>query len=124
MKSTLNVLRWVIRVAGIAALVMGLVFWSGTGYALLNAHQGLGFLVSGALLLMAVLGFGQRLSPGLLALTLVWGLLVPAIGSMQLRLLPGSGHWVIQVFHLLLGLGAIALAEVVAGRGRRAPVPA
>ena len=38
---------------------------------------------------------------------------------MQSRLLPGDQHWIIQVFHLLLGVGVIALSEIIAGRARR-----
>lgn len=116
MNTTLNGLRWIIRLAGVAALGLGLAFWNGTGHSLLSAHQGLGFLVSGALLLLAVLGFGRRVSPGLPALALLWGLAVPALGSMQGRLVPGPQHWIIEILHLLLGLGAIALSEIIAGR--------
>ncbi|MBB6018775.1 hypothetical protein ACFP9V_23340 [Deinococcus radiopugnans] len=116
MTNPIPVLRWIIRIAGIVALGMGLAFWGGTGYALLSAHQGLGYLVTAALLLMAVLGFGRGVAPGLLGLALVWGLVVPAIGVLQLRLLPGNLHWIIQVFHLLLGVGAVALSEIIAGR--------
>lgn len=121
--NTMSVLRWIIRIAGVAALGLGLALWTGRGYALLGAHQGLGFLVSGALLLMAALGFGRRVPPGLLALALLWGLAVPALGSLQGRLLPGNGHWIIEVLHLLLGLGAIALSEIIAGRAARTLAP-
>lgn len=119
MNKTVNALHWIIRISGLAALGLGLAFWNGTGYSLVSAHQGLGFLVAGALLLMAVLGFGRRVSPGLMVLALLWGLAVPALGSLQGRLLPGDGHWIIEVVHLLLGLGAIALSEVIAGRALR-----
>ncbi|MGY2896024.1 hypothetical protein [Deinococcus sp. UYEF24] len=116
MKTPITALRWTVRIAGVVALGMGLAFWGGSGSALLSAHQGLGYLVSLALLLLAVLGFRQGVAPGLLVLAIVWGLVVPAIGGMQLKLLPGDQHWVIQVFHLLLGVGAIALSEIIAGR--------
>lgn len=116
MTNPILLLRWIIRIAGIVALGMGLAFWGGSGYALLSAHQGLGSLVSIALLLMAILGFSRGVAPGLLGLALVWSLVVPAIGVMQFRLLPGDLHWIIQVFHLLLGGGAIALTEIIAGR--------
>lgn len=119
MNMTINVFRWIIRIAGLVALGLGLAFWNGTGYTLLNAHQGLGFLVSGALLVLALLGFSQRVAPGLLVLALLWGLAVPALGSLQGRLLPGDEHWIIEVLHLLLGLGAIALSEVITGRATR-----
>lgn len=115
-------LRWVIRLAGVLALALGLIFWGGSGYALLSVHQTLGYLMSLALLAMALLGFGKRLPAGLLILALILSLVVPGIGSAQLRPLPGSAHWVIQVFHLLLGVGAIGLGEVIAGRAGRMAV--
>jgi len=120
---TVNALRWIIRISDLAALGLGLAFWNGTRYSLVSAHQGLGFLVAGALLLMAVLGSGRRVSPGLMVLALLWGLAAPALGSLQGRLLPGDGHWIIEVVHLLLGFGAIALSEVIARRalGTRPP---
>ncbi|GGI66867.1 hypothetical protein [Deinococcus humi] len=124
MTTPITVLRWIIRIAGIVALGMGLAFWGGSGYALLSAHQGLGYLVTVALLLLAVLGFGRGVAPGLLGLALVWGLVVPAIGVLQLRLLPGDLHWIIQVFHLLLGVGAIAFSEIIAGRALKGRVAA
>lgn len=120
MNTAIPVLRWIIRVAGIVALGMGLIFWGGSGYTLLSAHQGLGYLVSIALLLMAVLAFRQRVAPGLLVTAIIWSLVVPGVGSSQLKMLPGDLHWIIQVFHLLLGIGAIGLGEVIAGRAQRA----
>ena len=116
----LTILRWVIRIAGGLALALGLMFWSGSGDALLSLHQTLGYLVSLSLLLMALLGFG-RVSAGVLVTALIWSLVVPGVGATQLRLLPGSAHWVVQVFHLLLGVGAIGLAELIAGRAARGP---
>jgi hypothetical protein len=54
----------------------------------------------------------------------VWGLIVPIVGLTQTNLLTGSLHWVIQVIHLLLGLGLLGLAETLATRAkaRLAPV--
>jgi len=119
MNNAIPILRWIIRIAGIVALGLGLTFWGGSGSGLLSVHQGLGYLVSIALLLMAVLGFGQRVAPGLLVTAIIWSLVVPGVGSSQLKMLPGDQHWVIQVFHLLLGVGAIGLGEVIAGRAAR-----
>ena len=119
MKTPITAVRWTVRIAGIIALGMGLTFWGGSGYTLLSVHQGLGYIVTLALLVLALLGFRAGVAPGLLVLAIVWGLVVPAIGSMQLKLLPGDRHWIIQVFHLILGVGAIALAEIIAGRALR-----
>ena len=120
MNNAIPILRWIIRIAGIVALGLGLTFWGGSGSGLLSVHQGLGYLVSIALLLMAVLGFGQPVAPGLLVTAIIWSLVVPGVGSSQLKMLPGDLHWIIQVFHLLLGVGAIGLGEAIAGRAARA----
>jgi hypothetical protein len=60
----------------------------------------------------------------LVAAAAVWGLIVPIVGLTQTDLLTGSLHWLIQVIHLLLGLGLIGLAEQLATRAkaRLAPV--
>ena len=115
----LTILRWIIRVAGVVALALGLSFWSGGGYALLGFHQALGYLVSLSLVVMALAAFRFRVAPALLITAIIWSLVVPGVGSAQLQMLPGNQHWVIQVFHLLLGIGAIGLAEVIAGRAGR-----
>jgi hypothetical protein len=55
---------------------------------------------------------------------IVWGLIVPILGLNQDRLLVGSAHWVIEVLHLLVGIGAVGLAESLARsiKARQAPV--
>jgi hypothetical protein len=63
---------------------------------------------------LAVLGAIGKVSPGVVALALVWGVIVPILGVAQFRLLPGLMHWIIQVLHLLVGLVAIGLAETLA----------
>jgi hypothetical protein len=54
----------------------------------------------------------------LVAAAALWGLIVPIVGLTQRELLPGSAHWVIQVIHLLLGIGLLALAENLATRAK------
>lgn len=65
---------------------------------------------------LAILGAIAGLNLGFVALALAWGLIVPILGLTQVRLLPGSLHWIIQVAHLLVGLGAIGLADTIARR--------
>lgn len=51
---------------------------------------------------------------------IVWGLLVLSLGLTQTRLLVDpSVHWIIQVLHLLLGIGALSFGEMIARRYRR-----
>lgn len=126
MDNTVNILRWVVRLCGVIALLMGLGFWAGHGNPqLVQMHQGLGYLVALALLAVSVMAFGKRGVPaGMAAAGVVWALLVPALGHMQTRLLPGSSHWIVEVLHLLLGVGAIGLTEGLAGRMKRAALSA
>lgn len=124
MSNTITVLRWTIRLTGLLALLLGLVFWTGTGFSLLAVHQGLGLLLSAALIWLVLLGFVRSVSPALLGLALLCAVALPVIGNLQGRLLPGQNHWLTEVLHLLLGIGAIALAEVIGGRLRTRPEPA
>jgi hypothetical protein len=104
MRSTITALQMGIRVVWVVQLALGVVFWTGNTQAVLTARAGV--------------------EPRLVAVAAVWGLIVPIVGLTQTSLLTGSLHWLIQVIHLLLGLGLIALAEQLATRAkaRLAPV--
>jgi hypothetical protein len=78
----------------------------------------LGLVLVLALWVLAGLAARAGVPLGLVALAVAWGLIVPALGLTQDQLLPGSAHWVIQVLHLLVGLGAIGQAEGLAARIR------
>ena len=71
-----------------------------------------------ALWTQAFLAARAGVEPRLVAVAVVWGLIVPIVGLTQRELLPGSAHWVIQVIHLLLGIGLIGLAENLATRAK------
>jgi hypothetical protein len=49
---------------------------------------------------------------------IVWGVVVVALGMTQDSLLIGELHWIIQVLHLLVGLGAVGQAETLARQTR------
>jgi hypothetical protein len=46
---------------------------------------------------------------------LLWAAATVYVGLKQNIILPGSSHWVIEVVHVLLGVGAIGLVEMLAG---------
>jgi hypothetical protein len=108
-----------VRVAGLVMVALGVLFWTGNALALVPVHMLIGLLVVLALWALAVLAGAAGVNPALVALAFAWGLLVPVLGVTQERLLPGAGHWVIQVLHLVVGLLAIAQAENLARRTRR-----
>ena len=117
-------LRWTVRLSGLLALLLGLGLWNGAWFGLLNLHQGLGLVMSAALIWIAMLGFIRSVSLALLGPAVLCGLALPVLGALQGRLLPGQNHWLVEVLHFVLGLGAIALAELIGSRMRARPEPA
>lgn len=114
MKTTALVLQTLVRVVGTILIVLGVLFWTGNADALIPVHMLLGIALVLMLWALAVLAALVGVNVGLVVLALVWGLIVPILGLTQTRLLPGSAHWVIQVIHLLVGLGAIGQADNLA----------
>jgi hypothetical protein len=114
MKITANVLRILVSAIGAVMIVLGLLFWTGNAFALLPLHMLLGIALVLMLWIIAVLALVARVNPILALVALIWGLIVPILGITQFQLLPGSLHWIIQTLHLLVGLVAIALANILA----------
>ncbi|HEY3108076.1 MAG TPA: hypothetical protein VGL23_04950, partial [Chloroflexota bacterium] len=109
------VLRWVARLTGLLQLVVGLALWSGNLLQLLQFHMLDGFLFTLAFLAIVVLAAVARVGLGPVLLGLVWVVAVPVLGVTQGRILPGDLHWLVQVIHLLVGVGAIGFADRLAG---------
>ena len=124
MRSTITALQMGIRVVGVVQLALGLAFWTGNLLGLVDLHQLLGILLVLALWTMAVLAHRAGVPAAMVAAAVVYGLLVVVVGLTQRELLVGSAHWVIEVIHLLLGIGLLGLAETLATRAkaRQAPV--
>lgn len=111
----------VLTLAGLLALISGVLFWTGTAPNLVTLHMLLGFLAVGALWVIGLAqAFAQRGSWIVASCTVIVGAAMVAIGMMQSSLLVGRFHWVIQVIHLLLGLLTIGIGHMAAGRYRKA----
>ena len=121
---TITALQMGIRALGVVQLVLGIIFWTGNALGLVDLHQLIGILLVLALWTQAALAHRAGVPGGLVAGAVVLGLVVPIVGLTQREVFPGSAHWVIQVVHLLLGLGLLALAENLAqgAKARLAPV--
>jgi len=116
MKTATIVAQMLVRFCGIILIILGVLFWTGNDLSLVPIHMLLGFVLVLALWVLAGLAAAAGVQPGFVALAIVWGLIVPILGLTQTRLLPGDAHVVIQVVHLLVGLGAIGQAEGLAAR--------
>lgn len=119
MKTTATVLQVWVRVVGAIMILLGLLIWTGSLDRIIPVHMLLGITLVLALWLLAVLGVVARTNLALVALVFVWGLIMPALGITQTRLVPGSAHVVIQVLHLLVGIAAIGLGDTLARQIKR-----
>jgi hypothetical protein len=112
----------VLRFAVLVNLVLGIIFWTGNADSLQGIHIILGII---AVIALWTLGIMQGLRGGSFGLALATfgvGFLLAFVGLFQKNWLPeatSSNHWIIQVIHLALGLAAIGLGEMVAGRYKR-----
>ncbi len=116
MKTAATALRIFVGLDGLILIALGLLFWTDNADPLIPVHMLLGIALVLALWVLAVLAAVAGVNLGLVALAFVWGLVVPALGLTQTRMVPGGAHWIIQVLHLLVGIIAIALAQVLALR--------
>jgi len=114
-----TITKWVLRVSAILALILGIIIWANDSLAssLINIHLPLGVLVTLSLIVLGIMyGTAKGGNWGIAALAIVWGLLVFALGASQLAAEPSL---VVKILHLLIGLIAIGIGEVVAGRYKR-----
>jgi steroid 5-alpha reductase family enzyme len=118
MRAAITVAQMLVRLLGTVMLILGGLFWTGNALSLIPVHMLVGLVLVVTLWTLAILAAVSRVHPGLVAVAIAWGLLVPILGLTQASLLPGPAHWLIQVLHLLVGLAAIGLAETLARRGK------
>ncbi|HEY4035687.1 MAG TPA: hypothetical protein VGL94_17150 [Ktedonobacteraceae bacterium] len=113
----------IMRLCVLIVLILGILFWTDVaGGPLVLLHMGLGILVA---LLLVILGSviatvkkGRNI--GLAIGAFVLAICMVALGLGQRSILATSPlHWIIQVVHLLLGLLALGIAEMIAGRYKR-----
>lgn len=118
MRGAARALGILVGLTGLIQIVLGLLFWTGHADALVKVHIAIGLILVFSLWGLAGLAARAGVTPGLVWLAAIWGLIVPVLGLTQTRLLPGGTHWVIQVLHLLVGLAAIGLGQILAARIR------
>lgn len=109
-----------IRLAGVVLLILGVLFWTGNALNLVPVHIWAGFVLVGALWLLAIAAAASGAGLGVVVLALLWGLFVVYFGLTHGQMLPGPAHWIVQVLHLLVGVGTIGIGERIGERVRKA----
>ena len=110
-----------LSLAGLLALISGVLFWTGTALNLMTLHMLLGFLAVAALW---TIGVAQATAKGgswtLAACALILGALTIIAGLYQSSLMIGPSHWIVQVIHVILGILTVGLGHMGAARYRKA----
>jgi len=116
----IRITSMVLSLAGLLALILGLLFWTGSALNLISLHMLLGFLAVGALW---IIGVAQALADSgswmITIVSIVVGALMVLLGLSQSSLMVGDFHWVIRIIHLLLGLLTIGMGHMAAVWSRK-----
>jgi hypothetical protein len=104
-----------VRLCGVALIVLGVLIWTGDRQ-FIQAHMGLGVLLVLALWVLAALGVRARVASNLVIRAVIWGAVVLAYGIYQTRIWPGRLHVYVRVLHLVVGLIAMSVGELLAAR--------
>ena len=123
MKTATTIFNWLIRITGLFQLIIGVIFWVNQDDNLVPFHLLVGLILVLSLWIMALLAARAGVSWKMTGLSFVWGLVVVILGLTQTQILPGNLHWLIEVLHLVLGLGAIGLGEGLSARIKRLQQP-
>ena len=111
MKTAIMVTRGLVGITGLIQLALGIVFWTGHARGLTGFHMITGVVFVLALWTLAGLGARAGAPVGLVVTAFVWGLVLPLFGMVQMRLLVGPSHWVIQTVHMLTAIVAMGLGD-------------
>lgn len=117
MKST-SLIRQIAKLAGILALGLGIIFWNGGLDSLAPLHVALGSILVVSIMILAYQAYKIGLSEWIVAIAIVWGLGLAVLGLFQERLLIDN-QWLMRIFHLMGGLGAIAISEILAVESKK-----
>jgi len=102
--------------------LLGLLFWI-ANIDFISIHILFGLAVAIALLALSIVMVFTRGTRVLGVIGIVYALILPVFGLRQATLLVGNIHWLIQAVHLLVGIGALALIQVMSTRFERFRLP-
>jgi hypothetical protein len=121
MKVTYTIAQMLVRITGVLLLILGLLIWTENMNNLTSIHMLIGVVFVVSLVVFAVAARQQGGSLGVAIGLAVLAIVVLGLGMTQMSLLPrpDPNHWIVQIVHLLIGMGALGLAEATGGRVRR-----
>lgn len=117
--ATSNTVIWLTHVAGVGPALLRWLLLLATNNIFILTHMVLGVAFALSLL---VLGLLQMLTSHLRLLgvmSIAYTLILTALGFTQTGLLEGPMHWLIQVAHVVIGFGGLALVQVISVRDAR-----
>ncbi len=118
----LQVFQWIARIAGAIAILLGLSFWIfNTDF--IAVHIVMGILVAVSLLVIGVVLAATNGLRGLGVAGVLYAVLMTLFGLRQEVLLATNLHWIIQLAHLIVGIGALALVQVMGTRYEKRLAP-
>ncbi|GHO72818.1 hypothetical protein KSD_05890 [Ktedonobacter sp. SOSP1-85] len=114
---TARILQIIVGIAGLCTLVLGLLIWI-ANIDLTDIHMLFGLFVTLGLLVMSIIALTARGLRIWGMVGIVYAIILLIFGGLQFNLLVGNLHWLIQVLHLLVGIGAIVLTGAFGARYR------
>ena len=108
-----SALIMIIRFSGLIQLILGGVIWAIEADYLIMPHMTIGTIFTIALFIITYKAYRAGISKGLVILAAVWALILPIWGASQELILPEPYIWISKVLHLMCGVGAIGLAEMM-----------
>jgi hypothetical protein len=122
-------LQWLSRLVGACELTLGLVIWF-VGVSSVSLHILLGSVMTLILLIVGAIALPVKESRSLVVVGILYAFILSGFGMVQTGLLIGPLHWLVQVLHLLIGVGSIAVVHLIGARylklkkvSRIAPTP-
>ena len=111
-----SISQMVIRIFGLIQLILGVIVWVTDAGSLIMIHILVGSIFTLTLLVVVFQAFRAGVLPWMVILALVWALILPVWGLAQEQIFPASYFWVSRVLHLLCGVGAIGLGEMLSAQ--------
>ena len=113
-----RILSWIVRLSGLVALVLGLLFWFAR-VDWIEVHAVFGALVTLSLLSLSLVLLSVRGGRILAVSGVLYALIVPIVGEMQVGWYIAGAPWLVPTIHMLIGIGAIGLAQILTTRYMR-----